>query len=306
MAFPHRDLGQAMIQNMPSLEADNLRDNLLQSLRERRANLFRGPHLWEHLFKSSVDDDNAKLRDSSNDLTEEEICGWYVYSVSKLCEETESQILDLSSGFSRVGLEEVLTCSHNKQSNFEGLSDRVVTLCLHIACIVFLNCFFMAMRFKVSNTNWSLPNELADIYQKWKWGSGCWNKLVNTQWLKYVQVADDHEKEEAMKLLYQWTRYPLQFVVTVVRTEMDGLTQFGDEAFAESERVSKWGDELCSFLEHYRVLFKLSNHTEFLYFELPDLYKRTTLLHMSIGDNKVAAQLLEARLRMVEPGYWRF
>lgn len=301
MAFPHRDLGQ----DMPSLEAENLRGSYLQTLKERRAQLFGGPFLWERILKRlpiSDFEDVSKIQASTSGMQEMEIAKPFLCSLSKLCEETESKdFYLLSDGFSRVSLEEALICLHKEQSDFKGLSDRAIALCLHVASVVFLNSVLLGMRVYASehNTKYNLSKELGDIYQKWKWGGGCWNRMVNTKWLKFVQVAADEEKEEAMKLLYQWTRYPLLFVVPRVKKVIDGITQLGGDA-AYVARVSRWGDELCSFLEHCRALFKPSNHTEFLYFELPDMYKRTALLHMSIGDNKVAAQLLEAQLRMVE------
>jgi len=259
-----------------------------------------GPPLWD-TFTS------IKARPQPNLLFKSEAelfkwCSEKVHSLGLSCEEIK---FERSSGLydelCREGLAEALTC-HHRDGSFV-LSPGTVARCLYIANVISLSCFLFCLRispFQYEDGSVldmsGLIDELSSLSDKWKWsGDSCKNMF--RQWILYIEDAEF--KEEAIKLLYQWTLLPLSCVLVSVECEMDAAS-VGDDQYEETCRVIKWADELCNFLENYRTLFQLSDDTEFLYEDICTHYLRTAGLHLILGNHKRATKLLETLKGMLE------
>jgi hypothetical protein len=272
-----------------------------------------------------------RVKDGSQ---EKGICKWYLDLLQLLdlsCEgsEFEESVLDIELG--RVeGLKESLICRHDVERSFD-LSPEVVVRCLHVANIISFNCFLFCLRNHLDrplinaavvgdelaiksalfapngkffpipekcekNEKTVLTDELSRLSDKWKW-SGDYCKETFKKWSDYMKKASF--KEEAMKLLYQWTVLPVAAVLVSVEHEMDD----GGYDYAEVLRVSKLGDEICSFLEVYRKLFQplaYSKGIEFLFDPLYEYYRHTAELHLVLGEKGRAQALLNTVKRMLD------
>ncbi|CAM6035382.1 unnamed protein product [Sphagnum compactum] len=253
--------------------------------------LVRGPLLWGTIFTSL---------DEKRHLECEDWVKWWsakLKALDQTCEETKPK----THGHFVIPLES-LTCTH-KDGSFCNLSSETLVHCAHIACIICLNSLLLWLSIDLQNkdpksvisTCSDLKDEVSRLSDKWKCGGDYCRAMFN-QWICYIANVDS-EKEEAMKLMFQWTLVPVIQVLAKVRAEMLGA----NDEHAEDTRVSKWGDELCNFLEEYRVLFNASDNTEFLFnasFYL--VYRRTALLHRQLGHEKRTTQLLQKMEKMLD------
>lgn len=244
-----------------------------------------GPYLWNTfiLVKGSP-------RLSTNFESEQDLFKW--------CSETVESFDHNVCQDVKLWLEAsptAMICHHR-----EGLFDltlETVARCLHVANVVSVSCFLFCLNigtFEDENglviDKSRLIRHLSRLLEKWSWlGENC--TVTFDEWGDYISDIDDSSKEEALKLLYQWTLSPLETVLLIIEREILDVPLHD---YAKVEHVSKWGDDFCDFLEHYRSLFRTSDDTEFFYCEMFKLVPPTADLHLILGNHKRATILLEA------------
>lgn len=247
--------------------------------------LVRGPYFWGTIFTSLNEERHLECEDWVN---------WWsaqLKALDRTCEETKPK--PQYYGAFVIPLE-CLACIH-RDGSFCNLSSETLVRCAHIACIICLNSLLLWLSIDLENkdpksvisTCSDLKDEVFRLSDKWKC-SGDYCRAIFKRWIHLIESADS-EKEEAMKLLFQWTLIPVIQVLVRVRAEMLAAS----DEHSEDTRVSKWGDELCEFLEEYRALLA-SDDTEFLYDESFYMtYRRTALLHRRLGHEKRTTELLQ-------------
>lgn len=230
-------------------------------------------------------------------------CSEKVHSLDRFCEETTYATSTLDHvEVCLEGLAYALIC-HHREGSFH-LTPQTVARCLHVANVVSLSCFLFCLRVGTFEDNEGsvidksrLMDHLSRLLEKWAWSKESCKRSFH-QWAHHCTDSDS-EKEEGMKLLYQWTLLPLSCVLVRVECEMDDASVSADQ-YAEISRLSKWGDELCDFLEEYRTLFKASDDTEFLCDDMYEHYSGTAELHLRLGNHKRATELLETLMLMLD------
>lgn len=193
---------------------------------------------------------------------------------------------------------------HHREGSF-NLSPETVACCLRVAYAISVSCFLYCLRIGTfEDQNGSvldksdLMNALSKLLDKWQWGGDECKNTIN-DWITYIeQGADDSEKEEAMKLLYQWTRAPLVTVLGCVGRELFGASW---ENYDEVDRASERGDEVCHFLEDdYGGLFTSSDKVEFLYETKRRYFSGTATLLSKRGNRDRAVKLLGKLTKMFD------
>jgi hypothetical protein len=297
MASPQADLNQCT----SLLEACSLSTSVRENVNTRPTRrVVYGPPLWDTLTSVKARPQPDLLFKSEAELFK--WCSENVHSLDLSCEETKfERPSGMYDELRREGLAEALTC-HHRDGSFD-LSPGTVARCLYIANVISLSCFLFCLRispFQYEDRSVldmsGLTDELSSLFDKWKWGGDSCENIFR-QWILYIEDAEF--KEEAIKLLYQWTLLPLSYVLVSVECEMDGAS-VGDDQYEEACRVIKWADELCNFLEKYRTLFQHSDDTEFLYEDICTHHLRAAKLHLILGNHKRATELLETLKGMLE------
>lgn len=248
--------------------------------------LVRGPYFWGTIFISLNEKRHPECEDWVNSWSAQ------LNALDRTCEETQPKAQ--YDGPFVIPLE-CLACVH-RDGSFCNLSSETLVHCAHIASLICLNSLLLWLSIDLETKDpksvisacSDLKDEAFKLSDKWKC-TGDYCCTMFNRWIHRIESLDS-EKEEAMKLLFQWTLVPVIQVLVRVRAEMLAAS---DEHSGDT-RVSRWGDELCEFLEVYRALFNASDDTEFLYDESFYMtYRRTALIHRRLGHEKRATELLQ-------------
>jgi hypothetical protein len=227
---------------------------------------------------------------------EEDFFEWCVgkaHSLDRSCMETRFE----ESSLDHEGLANALRCDHRGGSF--AITPEAVARCHHVANVISVSCFLFCLRIGTFEDKdgsvvdkSSLIDHLASLVDKWKWsGEKC--RSAFDQWIDYSQDVDSEMLEEALKLLYQWTLPFLSPTFVNVEYVIMRASVANDE-YAEVDCASKWGDELCDFLEEYRNLFRVSGDAEFFYDEMYHFHRQVAELHLILGKHERAKKLLVA------------